>query len=167
MLKFLFRTKENIVYVGTVLRPVISSPEEYLVELEVLDVFKQFYDMLAKGSLFVSSYTAKKVMPGKLSVYLIYIMAGIDLRSFVHSAGDDLKAMLCYGIKRTGYFRDRIKLDDTEPNILSDEACLAIPITIRSGSKISANSNNFSLGLPVSRCSIGLPNRFRTCTRSI
>jgi len=77
MLKFLFRTKENIVHVGTVLRPVISSPEEYLVELEVLDVFKQFYDMMAKGSLFISLYTAKKVMPGRLSVYLIYIMAAL------------------------------------------------------------------------------------------
>jgi formate hydrogenlyase subunit 3/multisubunit Na+/H+ antiporter MnhD subunit len=77
MLKFLFRTKENVVHVGTVLRPVISSPEEYLVELEVLDVFKQFYDILAKGSNFISAYTAKKVMPGKLSIYLIYIMAAL------------------------------------------------------------------------------------------
>ncbi|MGB0025314.1 MAG: proton-conducting transporter membrane subunit [Nitrososphaeraceae archaeon] len=77
MLKFLLRTKENIVYVGTVLRPVIFSPEEYFVELEVLDVFKQFYDILAKGFLFISSYTAKKVMPGKLGIYLIYIMAAL------------------------------------------------------------------------------------------
>jgi formate hydrogenlyase subunit 3/multisubunit Na+/H+ antiporter MnhD subunit len=77
MLKFLFRTKENIVYVGTILRPVISSPEEYIVELEVLDVFKQFYDLLSKYAIFISSYTAKKVMPGKLSLYLIYIMAAL------------------------------------------------------------------------------------------
>jgi hydrogenase-4 component B len=77
MLRFIFRTKENIVYIGTVLRPVILSPEEYFVELEVLDVFKQFYDILGKWSLSVSSYTAKKVMPGRLSIYLIYIMVAL------------------------------------------------------------------------------------------
>ena len=75
MLRFLFRTKETVVQVGGVQRPIISSPEEYAVDLEVLDVFKRFYDVLAKWTLWLSACTSKKVMPGKLSLYLIYIMA--------------------------------------------------------------------------------------------
>jgi hypothetical protein len=76
MLSFVFRTKETIVQIGTsIVRPVILSPEEYFVELEVLDVFKQFYDVLAKFALSLSSNMAKRVMPGKLGLYLIYILA--------------------------------------------------------------------------------------------
>lgn len=76
MLSFVFRTKETIVQIGTsIVRPVILSPEEYFVELEVLDVFKQFYDMLTKFAVSLSSNMAKRVMPGKLGLYLIYIMA--------------------------------------------------------------------------------------------
>lgn len=76
MLSFVFRTKETIAQIGTnIVRPVILSPEEYFVELEVLDVFKQFYDVLAKFALSLSSNMAKRVMPGKLGLYLIYIMA--------------------------------------------------------------------------------------------
>ena len=75
MLSFVFRTKETIVQIGTnIVRPVILSPEEYFVELEVLDVFKQFYDVLAKFALFLSSNTARKVMPGRLGLYILYIM---------------------------------------------------------------------------------------------
>lgn len=75
MLNFVFRTKETIVQIGTnVVRPVILSPEEYFVELEVLDVFKRFYDLLAKFALSLSTNTAKKVMPGRLGLYLLYIM---------------------------------------------------------------------------------------------
>jgi hydrogenase-4 component B len=76
MLSFVFRTKETIVQIGThIVRPVILSPEEYFVELEVLDVFKQFYDILTKFALSLSYNMARKVMPGKLGLYLIYIMA--------------------------------------------------------------------------------------------
>jgi hydrogenase-4 component B len=75
MLHFIFRTKERIVRVGATRRPVILSPEEYVVELEVVDVFKKFYDTLAKFALSLSYHTARKVMPGKIFVYLIYIMA--------------------------------------------------------------------------------------------
>jgi len=75
MLNFVSRTKETIVQIGTnIVRPVILSPEEYFVELEVLDVFKQFYDVLAKFALFLSSNTARKVMPGRLGLYLLYVM---------------------------------------------------------------------------------------------
>jgi hydrogenase-4 component B len=74
MLRFLFRTKENVVKVGMVTRTVILSPEEYVVELEVLDVFKRFYDLLTKWSLALSSWVGRKAMPGKLSLYIVYIM---------------------------------------------------------------------------------------------
>jgi hydrogenase-4 component B len=76
MLRFLFRTKESVVRVGPVQRTVVSFPEEYVVDLEVLDVFKKlFYDVLAKWSLWLSAFTSRKIMPGKLGLYLVYIMA--------------------------------------------------------------------------------------------
>jgi hydrogenase-4 component B len=74
MLRFLFRTKETVVHVGSVRRTVMLSPEEYVVELEVLDVFKRVYDGLAKWSLWLSAYVSRKVMPGKLGQYIVYIM---------------------------------------------------------------------------------------------
>ncbi len=78
MLKFLFRTKENIVHVGGVRRAVILSPEEYFVELEVLDVFKRVYDILfGKWTLALSELVGRKFMPGRLSNYLIYVMVAI------------------------------------------------------------------------------------------
>jgi len=75
MMRFFFRTKERIVHVGAIRRAVILSPEEYVVELEVLDAFKRFYDVLAKWGTSLSSYVARKVMTGRLSAYLIYMMA--------------------------------------------------------------------------------------------
>jgi hydrogenase-4 component B len=78
MLRFLFRTKENIVHVGSVRRAVVLSPEEYFVELEVLDVFKKVYDVLfGRWTLSLSELVGKKFMPGRLSNYLIYIMVAI------------------------------------------------------------------------------------------
>ena len=77
MLRFLFRTRESVVQVGPVQRTVIRSPEEYVVDLEVLDVFKKFYDVLAKWALGLSAYTSRKVMPGKLGLYIVYIMAAL------------------------------------------------------------------------------------------
>jgi len=75
MLRFIFRTKERVVHVGSIRRTVILSPEEYVVELEVLDAFKWVYDVLAKWSIWLSTYVSRKVMPGKLGLYIIYIMA--------------------------------------------------------------------------------------------
>ncbi len=77
MLRFLFRTKESVVRVGAVRRAVILSPEEYVVELEVLDVFKRFYDALSRWTLGLSAYVSRKAMPGKLGVYIIYIMLAL------------------------------------------------------------------------------------------
>jgi hydrogenase-4 component B len=77
MLRFLFRTKESVVHVGSVRRTVILSPEEYVVELEVLDVFKRVYDLLASWSMWLSAFVSRKTMPGKLGLYIIYIMAAL------------------------------------------------------------------------------------------
>ena len=77
MLRFLFRTKENIVRVGAVSKVVILSPEEYFVEVEVLDVFKVVYDGLAGWSLSLSKLVGRKFMPGRLSNYLIYILLAL------------------------------------------------------------------------------------------
>lgn len=78
MLKSLFRTKEKIVHVGGVRKAVILSPEEYFVELEVLDVFKGIYDILfGRWPLAVSEWVGRKFMPGRLGYYLIYILAAI------------------------------------------------------------------------------------------
>jgi hypothetical protein len=48
-----------------------------VVDLAVLDVFKKFYDVLAKWALGLSAYASKKVMSGKLGLYIIYIMAAL------------------------------------------------------------------------------------------
>ncbi|MHB2036913.1 MAG: hypothetical protein ACYCPW_09275, partial [Nitrososphaerales archaeon] len=77
MLRFLFRTKENIVRVGAVSKVVILSPEEYFVDVEVLDVFKVVYDGLAGWSLSLSKLVGRKFMPGRLSNYLIYILLAL------------------------------------------------------------------------------------------
>lgn len=77
MLRFLFRTKENVVQIGGVKRTLLMLPEEYFVELEVLDVFKKFYDVLGKWTLSFSSFIGKKFMPGHLSNYLIYIIVAL------------------------------------------------------------------------------------------
>lgn len=74
MLRFLFRTKESVVKVGSVTRTVMLSPEEYVVELEVLDVFKRFYDVLSKWTLSLSAWVSRNAMPGRLSLYIVYIM---------------------------------------------------------------------------------------------
>ena len=78
MLKFLFRTQENIMHVGGVRKAVLLSPEEYFVELEVLDIFKKFYDIVfGRWTLSFSSWVGRKFMPGRLSNYLIYIMIAL------------------------------------------------------------------------------------------
>ena len=64
-------------HVGTTRRAVILSPEEYFVELEVLDVFKKVYDVIGKWSLAFSSFVSRKFMLGRLSYYLVYIVIAI------------------------------------------------------------------------------------------
>jgi hydrogenase-4 component B len=77
MLRFLFRTKENVIQIGGVKRTLVMSPEEYFVDLEVLDVFKRFYDILGRWTLSFSSLVGRKLMPGRLSNYLIYIIVAL------------------------------------------------------------------------------------------
>jgi hydrogenase-4 component B len=77
MLRFLFRTKENVTQIGGVKKTQLMSPEEYFVELEVLDVFKRFYDVLGRWTLSFSSIVGRKFMPGHLSNYLIYIIIAL------------------------------------------------------------------------------------------
>src|SRR5487761_1164828 len=77
MLRFLFRTKENVIQIGGVKRTLVLSPEEYFVDLEVLDVFKRFYDILGRWTLSFSSLVGRKLMPGRLSNYLIYIIVAL------------------------------------------------------------------------------------------
>ena len=77
MLRALFQTRERVMHVGTTRRVVILSPEEYYVELEVLDVFKRFYDVLGKWLLAFSHFVGRKFMPGRLSYYLVYIVIAI------------------------------------------------------------------------------------------
>ena len=77
MLRSLFQTRERIMHVGTTRRAVILSPEEYFVELEVLDVFKKVYDVIGKWSLAFSSFVSRKFMLGRLSYYLVYIVIAI------------------------------------------------------------------------------------------
>ncbi|MHB8568198.1 MAG: proton-conducting transporter transmembrane domain-containing protein [Nitrososphaerales archaeon] len=77
MLKFLFRTKEKIVYVGEARKAVMLFPEEYFVELEVVDVFKGVYDWVGKRAIAISEFFARKFMPGRLSYYIVYIMAAL------------------------------------------------------------------------------------------
>jgi len=77
MFRFLFRTKESVVQVGATWRTMILLPEEYVVELEVVDIFKELYDVAAKWALWLSSYLSRKVMPGRLSLYMVYVMAAL------------------------------------------------------------------------------------------
>jgi hydrogenase-4 component B len=77
MLRFLFRTRENIVQIGGVKKTLLMSPEEYFVELEVLDVFKRFYDILGRWAISFSTFVGRKFMPGRLSYYLIYIIIAL------------------------------------------------------------------------------------------
>jgi hydrogenase-4 component B len=77
MLRFLFRTKENVIQIGSVKKTMMMSPEEYFVELEVLDVFKRFYDVLGRWTISFSSIVGRKFMPGRLSNYLIYIIIAL------------------------------------------------------------------------------------------
>ena len=55
-------------------RTEIATPESYNVELEVLDVFKTFYDAIVRGVLAVADATKRALMPGRVGRYLAYIL---------------------------------------------------------------------------------------------
>ncbi len=52
----------------------IATPLSYDVDLEVLDVFKSFYDALVRLVLWAAEGTKRAIMPGRIGRYLTYIL---------------------------------------------------------------------------------------------
>ncbi len=73
MLKSLFFTREVRAKLGPVTIATIETPESYDVELEVLDVFKLFYDDLRKGVVGLSEILKRLIMPGQVGQYIAYL----------------------------------------------------------------------------------------------
>jgi hydrogenase-4 component B len=74
MLSSLFLTREVRSQVGPVTVASIASPESYDVELEVLDVFKIFYDGLERGVVILSDGAKRVIMPGRVGQYIAYLL---------------------------------------------------------------------------------------------
>ena len=75
MLPSLLGTREIRRSAGPALaRAEIATPETYNVELEVLDVFKAFYDGIVRGVLALADATKRALMPGRVGRYLAYIL---------------------------------------------------------------------------------------------
>jgi hydrogenase-4 component B len=74
MMRSLLQTREVRTQVGSVTRAELATPVSYNVELEVLDVFKVFYDGLVRFGESVASILKSGVMPGRLGRYLAYIL---------------------------------------------------------------------------------------------
>ncbi len=67
-------TREIRTRSGDVTTAGIASPAVYNVELEVLDVFKLFYDRLVRFGDAVAFGLKRAVMPGRLGQYLVYVL---------------------------------------------------------------------------------------------
>ncbi len=67
-------TREVRTRSGQVTTAGIASPVAYNVELEVLDVFKLFYDQLVRVGESIASGLKRGIMPGRLGQYLAYIL---------------------------------------------------------------------------------------------
>ncbi|HTW40594.1 MAG TPA: proton-conducting transporter membrane subunit [Thermoplasmata archaeon] len=74
MMESVLQTREVRTHVGSVAAEEPASPFSYNVDLEVLDVFKLFYDYLVRFGDSVSSVLKSGVMPGRLGRYLAYIL---------------------------------------------------------------------------------------------
>jgi len=74
MLGSVLRTREVRARMGSVVQAGLATPESYNVELEVLDVFKLFYDNLVAAGAAISAALKAAVMPGRLGRYLAYIL---------------------------------------------------------------------------------------------
>jgi hydrogenase-4 component B len=73
MMESVLQTREVRTHVGSVAaEPTV--PFSYNVDLEVLDVFKLFYDYLVRFGEGVSSALKTGIMPGRLGRYLAYIL---------------------------------------------------------------------------------------------
>ena len=75
MIDSVLRTREVRTHVGAVTRAELATPVAYNVDLEVLDVFKLFYDHLVDLGAGLSHLLKTAVMPGRLGRYLAYILA--------------------------------------------------------------------------------------------
>lgn len=74
MIESILRTREVRTHVGSVTQAELATPVAYNVDLEVLDVFKLFYDELGHVGDGVSAALKHAVMPGRLGRYLAYIL---------------------------------------------------------------------------------------------
>jgi len=74
MMGSLLGTREIRSGTGSVTAAGVATPEPYNVDLEVLDVFKVFYDALVRGATAVSEAFKSGVMSGRLGRYLAYIL---------------------------------------------------------------------------------------------
>ncbi|NNN16930.1 MAG: hypothetical protein HKL79_00995 [Thermoplasmata archaeon] len=79
MLRGLLGTREIRQRAGPAVSAEIATPEAYNVELEVLDVFKVFYDSLARFGLWFAEGLKRAVMPGRIGRYLAYILVVVLL----------------------------------------------------------------------------------------
>ena len=74
MMESILRTREVRTHVGSVTQAELATPVSYSVDLEVLDVFKLFYDDLVLFGEMISQALKSFVMPGRLGRYLAYIL---------------------------------------------------------------------------------------------
>ncbi len=74
MLSGLFRTREVRSESGPSTLASVQTPESYDVELEVLDVFKIFYDKLRSGTLALAGWLKGALMPGRVGQYVAYLL---------------------------------------------------------------------------------------------
>jgi hydrogenase-4 component B len=74
MMSSVLATREVRTQVGSVTQAELAMPESYNVDLEVLDVFKVFYDGLVRFGDIVSLALKTAIMPGRLGRYLAYIL---------------------------------------------------------------------------------------------
>jgi hydrogenase-4 component B len=74
MLRSILGTREVRREAGPATVVTMETPEAYDVELEVLDVFKIFYDDLVRVGLALSDALKSAIMPGRLGRYLAYLL---------------------------------------------------------------------------------------------
>jgi len=74
MMSSVLATREVRTRVGSVTQAELATPVSYNVELEVLDLFKVFYDELVQFGESLSAALKEGLMPGRLGRYLAYIL---------------------------------------------------------------------------------------------
>jgi hydrogenase-4 component B len=79
MFRSLLGTRETRRSSGPIAYAEIATPEPYNVELEVLDVFKPFYDALIRAVMWSAVGMKRAIMPGRIGRYLAYILVVVLL----------------------------------------------------------------------------------------